>query len=237
MAREAREAGEAVTVAARLGEVRARIARACEAAGRDPGQVRLVAVSKKKSPDAIREAYAAGQRAFGESYAQELEAKAHALADLEDLEWHFVGHLQTNKAKVVARCAHFVHAVDSAVLARELGKRARQTERRAPLPVTIEVNVGREPQKAGATPGEIDEVMVEVQRHEALALRGLMTVPPAGDLATARRTFDTLATLRSLHGGLAILPDLSMGMSADLEDAIACGATYVRIGTAIFGPR
>ncbi len=225
-----------MTIASRLEEVRGRVARAADAAGRDPALVRLVAVSKTKPPDAIREAYAAGQRAFGESYAQELVGKTQALADLTDIEWHFVGHLQTNKAKLAAKHASVVHTVDSAALARELGKRVAK-ERVAPLPVLIEVNVGGETQKAGATPGDIDEVMVAVCAQPALALRGLMTVPPAGTIDDARRVFATLATLRSLHGGVAALPELSMGMSEDLEVAVECGATYVRVGSAIFGAR
>jgi pyridoxal phosphate enzyme (YggS family) len=226
-----------MSVAAQLADVRARIARAAEAAGRDAATVKLVAVSKTKGPDAVREAYSAGQRAFGENYAQELAAKAVALADLPDLEWHFIGHLQTNKAKVVAKHAHVVHTVDSAALARELGKRAAREGRATPLPVLIEVNVGREAQKAGAAPSEIDDVMRAVREQPALALRGLMTVPPADDIAAARGVFETLVSLRNLHGGPTALPELSMGMTADLDVAIACGATLVRVGTAIFGPR
>jgi pyridoxal phosphate enzyme (YggS family) len=225
-----------MSVAGRLAEVHARIDRAAQAAGRSPAGVKLIAVSKTKPAEAIREAYAAGQRAFGENYAQELSAKAEALADLADIEWHFIGHLQTNKAKVAAKCAQVVHTIDSAALARELGKRAGK-ERSSPLSVLIEVNLGGEPQKAGATPGEIDEVMASVRAQPSLALCGLMTVPPAGDLDAARRTFETLALLRNLHGGAAALPELSMGMSEDLEVAIACGATYVRVGRAIFGER
>jgi pyridoxal phosphate enzyme (YggS family) len=227
----------AVTIAESLAAVKARIARAAEACGRAPSSVKLVAVSKTKSPDAIREAYAAGQRAFGENYAQELEAKARALADLGDVEWHFIGHLQTNKAKVVARVAHVVHTVDSAVLAREIAKRARAAARGAPIPVLVEVNVGAEPQKHGASPGELAEVIAAIRAEPALALRGLMTMPPAGDLEKARRVFEALVTLRNLHGGVALLPELSMGMTDDLEVAIACGATLVRVGTAIFGAR
>jgi pyridoxal phosphate enzyme (YggS family) len=225
-----------MSVAARLEEVRARIAAAALAAGRDAAGIKLVAVSKTKSEEVIREAYAAGQRAFGENYAQELADKAEALASLGGIEWHFVGHLQTNKARVVAKHAHVVQTVDSAALARELGKRVAR-EARGPMPVLIEVNVGGEPQKAGAAPGEIAEVMDAVRSQEALLLRGLMTVPPAGDANTARRAFDTLFTLRSLHGGAAVLPELSMGMTGDLDVAVACGATIVRVGTAIFGPR
>jgi hypothetical protein len=225
-----------MTVRDRLGDVRARIARASAAAGRPEHEVKLVAVSKTKPPDAIREAYAAGQRAFGENYAQELAAKAEALADLVDIEWHFIGHLQTNKAKVAARFAHVVHAVDSSALAGELGKRAA-SDRAGPLVVLIEVNLGGEPQKAGATPSELAEVMAAVQAQPSLHLRGLMTMPPAGDLDGARRTFETLALLRNMHGGPAVLPELSMGMSEDLEVAIACGASLVRVGRAIFGNR
>jgi pyridoxal phosphate enzyme (YggS family) len=224
-------------VAAALAEVRARIERAASAAGRDASRVTLVAVSKTQGPDAVREAYAAGQRAFGESYAQELASKVEALADLPDLEWHFIGHLQTNKARMVARHANVVHTVDSEALARELGKRVAKEGRVRPMPVLIEVSLGGEPQKAGAAPGEIADVMRAVQAQESLALRGLMTVPPAGDGAIARRVFDTLSSLRNLHGGVAVLPELSMGMSGDLEAAVACGATMVRVGTAIFGAR
>ncbi len=226
-----------MTVASNLADVRARIDRAALTAGRDPASVRLVAVSKTKSAELVREAYAAGQRAFGENYAQELATKAETLRDLPDVQWHFIGHLQTNKARVVAAHAHVVHTVDSAALARELGKRAAKGEHAAPLPVLIEVNVAGEAQKAGAAPSEIDEVMRAIADHPSLALRGLMTVPPADDLPGARRVFETLVSLRNLHGGPQVLPELSMGMSHDLEVAVACGATLVRVGTAIFGAR
>lgn len=225
-----------MSIADALAHVRERIERAARAAGRDPGAVRLVAVTKTKSTQAIREAYAAGQRAFGENYAQELAIKAEALSDLPDLEWHFIGHLQSNKARVVATWAHVAHALDSAAVARELGRRAAK-HRISALPVLIEVNVGGEPQKAGAAPSEIEEVMAAVREQSPLDLRGLMTVPPAGGLDASRRAFETLATLRNLHGGAAALPELSMGMSDDLEAAVAAGATYVRVGTGIFGPR
>jgi pyridoxal phosphate enzyme (YggS family) len=225
-----------VSVAARLAEVHSAIARATHAAGRDPASVKLVAVSKTKPVEAVREAYAAGQRAFGENYAQELAAKTEALADLPGIEWHFIGHLQSNKAKIAAKHAHVVHTVDSTALARELGKRAAK-ERTSPMPVLIEVNVSGEPQKSGAAPSEIAEVVRAIQDDPALRLSGLMTVPPAGNLAIAKKTFETLALLRKLHGGAAVLPELSMGMTADLDVAIACGATIVRVGTAVFGER
>jgi pyridoxal phosphate enzyme (YggS family) len=191
-------------------------------------------VSKTKPASAIREAYEAGHRDFGENYAQELVSKSDELADLMDLEWHFIGHLQSNKAKVIAQKANVVHTVDSVVLARELAKRAAKAERT--LPVLVEVNVGREPQKHGAAPAELSEVLDAVEGAGPLALRGLMTMPP-NDLEQARRVFEALGSLRNLHGGKSRLPELSMGMSDDLEIAIACGATIVRVGTAIFGKR
>jgi pyridoxal phosphate enzyme (YggS family) len=224
-------------VAAGLAEVRARIEIAARACGRDPAAVRLVAVSKAHPPGAIREAHAAGQRAFGESYAQELAQKAEALADLDGIEWHSIGHLQSNKARVVARWARWVHSVDSAPLARELGRRVARDRPGVAMPVLIEVNVGGEAQKAGAAPADLADVIAAVRAEPALALRGLMTIPPAGDRAGARRVFGTLATLRNLHGGEAQLPELSMGMSGDLEEAVEQGATLVRVGTSIFGER
>lgn len=228
------------SIAARLASVRDRIARAAVAASRDPKDIRLVAVSKTKSADAIREAYDAGQRAFGENYVQELVEKADALADLIDIEWHFIGHLQSNKARQVVRVAPLVHTVDSPNLARELGKRAAKEgfggEDRGPLDVLVEVNVGGEKQKHGALPAGLTEVLKTVDAESALRLRGLMTVPP-NDFEGARRAFEALVSLRRTHGGRARLPELSMGMSSDLELAIAAGATLVRVGSAIFGDR
>jgi pyridoxal phosphate enzyme (YggS family) len=226
-------------IAQRLADVRARIARAAEASGRRADDVRLVAVSKRHPPEAIRAAFAAGQRAFGENYAQELDAKAAALGGGDAplaIEWHFIGHLQTNKAKIVARTAHVVQAVDGVAGGRELAKRVAREER-GPVGVLVEVNIGGEATKHGVRPGELGGVLEAVRAERALTLRGLMTMPPAGDLDVARRVFDALRTLRSQHGGESALPELSMGMSDDLEVAIACGATMVRVGTAIFGAR
>ena len=223
------------TVADGLASVRDRIERAAKAVGRDPAEVRLVAVSKTKPSSSIREAYAAGQRDFGENYAQELVQKAEELADLSDLRWHFIGHLQSNKARFVVRSAYMVHTIDGPSLAKELGKRAAK-EGREPLPVLVEVNVGGEPQKHGATAAELKDVLEVVDAEPALVLRGLMTMPP-NDLEAARRAFEALRSLRALHGGSKRLPELSMGMSDDLEIAVACGATLVRVGSAIFGSR
>ena len=222
-------------IAEGLAKVRDRISRAAEAASRDPASVKLVAVSKTKPASAIREAYAAGQRDFGENYAQELAEKAAELSDLADVRWHFIGHLQSNKAKLVSPVAHLVHTVDSAPLAKELAKRAEKAGR-ASLDVLVEINVGGEAQKHGAPPSALEEVIAAIDAAKPLRLRGLMTMPPH-DLEGARRAFEALASLQASHGGKGKLPELSMGMSDDLEVAVACGATIVRVGTAIFGAR
>jgi pyridoxal phosphate enzyme (YggS family) len=223
-------------IAESLAAVRARIDAAAKACGRDPASVALVAVSKTKSPEMIREAYAAGQRAFGENYAQELGDKAAVLADLPDIAWHFIGHLQSNKAKLVARVSRVVHTVHSRDLAAELGKRAAAASR-TPLDVLVEVKLSEEASKHGVAPSELAELLDAIEKDERLRLRGLMTMPPPDDLAVAKRVFDDLAALRARYGGPARLPELSMGMTHDLEIAIASGATMVRVGTAIFGER
>ena len=220
-------------VAQRLLEVRERIERAARAAGRAPESVPLMAVSKTKPAELIREAYAAGQRDFGENYVQELSAKAEELSDLPELRFHMIGHLQRNKVKQVVRHVVSVHTVDSIRLAEELGKRAADG-----LAVLVEVNVGGEEQKSGCAPAELEAVLATIEAQPTLRLRGLMTVPPhTDDAAGARPYFDTLARLRDAHGGAERLPELSMGMTHDLEHAVAAGATWVRVGTAIFGAR
>jgi pyridoxal phosphate enzyme (YggS family) len=225
-----------VTIAERLAEVHERIRCAARASGRDPAEVRLVAVTKTKPVSAIREAYAAGQRDFGENYAQELNEKAAECADLSDISWHMIGHLQRNKARMIVRAASMVHSVDSVKLSEELGKRA--SGRPQPLAVLVEVNVGGEAQKAGCTPPELASVLDAIAAQPTLALSGLMTVPPhTDDPERARPYFDELVRLRDRHGGRSRLPELSMGMTHDLEQAIAAGATIVRVGTAIFGER
>ena len=228
-----------MTIEGALASVHDRIARAAGATGRAPETVRLIAVSKTKPASAIREAYAAGQRDFGENYAQELAEKADELADLTDLRWHFIGHLQSNKARHVARVAHFVHTIDGPSLVRELAKRTAKEGRGdtlEPLPVLVEVNVGGEAQKHGSSAANLGAVLASIDAERSLRLLGLMTVPP-NDHEAARRAFEALVSLRNLHGGAARLPELSMGMSDDLEIAIACGSTMVRVGSAIFGNR
>jgi pyridoxal phosphate enzyme (YggS family) len=227
-------------IAERLSDVRARIEAAAVRAGRAPGSVRLVAVSKTKPVALLRAAYAAGQRLFGENYAQELAEKAEALADLPDLEWHFIGHLQRNKAKQVGPVARAVHTVDSRALAAELGKRA--SGRPATLRVLIEVNVSGEASKSGCSPDEAAGVLAAIRAEPALEAAGLMTIPPlTEDPEAARPYFAALRALRDrLRGALGdtdALPELSMGMTHDFDVAIAEGATLVRVGTAIFGAR
>ncbi|WP_434043911.1 MULTISPECIES: YggS family pyridoxal phosphate-dependent enzyme [Sorangium] len=223
-------------IASRLEEVRRRIATAAARAGRRPEDVRLIAVSKEKPAEAIRAAYAAGQRDFGESYAQELVEKAEALADLDGIVWHAIGRLQRNKAKLVARVAQVVHAVDRDELAIELDRRAAATNRT--LDVLLEVNVGGEASKGGCAPGELAPLLGAVARCAHLRPVGLMTIAPFLDDPTdVLPFFAQLRALRDAHGGQEALPELSMGMSHDFEAAIAEGATLVRVGTAIFGAR
>ncbi len=222
-------------IAQRLADVRARIEAAAQKSGRVAGTVKLLAVSKTKPANDIRDAYAAGQRAFGENYAQELEQKAAELADLSDIEWHFIGHLQTNKAKVVAKVAHVIHTVDKPDLVRELDKRLTAYGRT--MRALCEVNVSGESQKHGAPPDQVAVLLSAIESVRTLTLQGLMTMPPADDDAATLRAFEGLVALRNAHGGPARLPELSMGMSDDLELAIKAGSTFVRVGTAIFGER
>jgi pyridoxal phosphate enzyme (YggS family) len=197
--------------------------------------VTLVAVSKTQPAEAIRQAYLAGVRDFGENYAQEWKAKADALADLVDLRWHFVGSLQSNKVKTLVGRAGgvagitYVHAVDREDLARELSRRFAAAGR--PVRVFLEVNTGGEATKGGCTPEEAPRLAEAVRALPAVELVGLMCLPPPGQ--DPRPHFRTLRGLRDRLG----LAELSMGMSGDWEVAVAEGATFVRIGTALFGER
>lgn len=224
-------------IAQRLAEVNARLAAACTTHGRDPAEVRLVAVSKTFPAEAIRECYAAGQRDFGENYAQELRDKARELADLPDLRWHFIGRLQVNKAKYVAPVAFRTHAVDAVDQAEALVARAN-----GPVHVLLAVNTGSEPQKGGVLPEQVVARAKELAGVSGVTFRGLMTLPPYHDDAEAEAPY--YALLESLAAdvraaGLAV-DELSMGMSHDFEVAVRFGrgtTTWVRVGTAIFGER
>jgi pyridoxal phosphate enzyme (YggS family) len=208
-----------VSIAAALQALKARL----------PAGVTLIAVSKTQPPEAIREAYAAGQRHFGENYAQEWRGKAEALADLPDLTWHFIGGLQTNKVRYLAGRVGWVHTVDRLELARELSRRCAAAQ--ASVKVLLEVNLGGEAQKGGCPPAEAAALAEAVRALPALELVGLTCIPPPDQ--DPRPHFQALRALRDRLG----LVELSMGMSADWPVAIEEGATFVRVGTAIFGAR
>jgi hypothetical protein len=223
-------------ISSRLHAIRERIAGAAARALRRADEVTLVAVSKGQPVEAIRAAFLAGQRDFGESYAQELVQKAQALADLSGVRFHFIGRLQRNKARQVARVAEVVHAVDREDLVVELSRRSRAEGRT--LDVLLEVNLSGEITKGGARPAELGTLLDAARRAGHLNVIGLMTIPPAEDDAErSRGYFAELRALRDQHGGQGMLPHLSMGMSHDFEVAVAEGATMVRVGTAIFGER
>ncbi|HTL32419.1 MAG TPA: YggS family pyridoxal phosphate-dependent enzyme [Kofleriaceae bacterium] len=224
------------SIAERWAAVRARVDAACERAGRAPSEVTIVAVSKTHSAAAVREAAAAGATDFGENYAQELVAKRGELADLQGIRWHYIGRLQSNKAKMVAGHVTLVHAVDSVSLATELGKRAGSGVQ----PILITVNAAGEDTKGGVTHATAPDLARALAAVPNVRLDGLMTMPPPSDDPEASRPF--FVALRELRDRIADdlgkpLPVLSMGMSGDYEVAIACGSTHVRIGTAIFGAR
>jgi pyridoxal phosphate enzyme (YggS family) len=224
-------------LAARLEAIRFRVEQAAQRAGRDTGGITLVAVSKKHPAEAIREAYRAGQRDFGENYAQELDVKRAQLADLPELRWHFIGALQSNKARLVVPGTTMVHAIDRLSVAAALGRRALATG--TTCDALLEVNVGGEVSKAGLAPDAIEELLTQLAGVEGLRVRGLMCIPPPAESPEqARPAFRQLRelrdTLRRRHPGIELL---SMGMSDDFEVAIAEGSTHVRVGTALFGAR
>jgi len=213
-----------------------RIAGAAVAAGRDPAGVRLLAVSKTWPAESVREAAAAGQRAFGENYVQEGVAKVEALADL-GLEWHFIGPLQSNKTRLVANRFAWVHSIDRLKIAERLAE--QRDVHLPPLDVCIQVNVSGEASKSGVAPADLPELARAVASLPRLRLRGLMAIPePTPDVALQRARFASLRMLRDeLNAAGLGLDTLSMGMSDDLEAAIAEGSTMVRVGSAIFGAR
>ena len=224
------------TISDRLGRVQQRIAAAARAAGRDPATVSLLAVSKTWGLDAVREAAAAGQRAFGENYVQEGVGKVEALRAM-GLEWHFIGPLQSNKTRPVANAFDWVHSIDRLKIAERLAE--QRAAHLAPLKLCIQVNVSAEDSKSGVAPEQLGALAHAVAALPRLQLRGLMCIPePSADAAVLRARF---ALLRELQAGLVAdglaLDTLSMGMSQDIELAVAEGATIVRVGSAIFGER
>jgi hypothetical protein len=224
------------SIASNLQAVRDRIARAARAAQRDSAEIALLAVSKTFPPGRIEEAYAAGQRAFGENRAQEAVEKITVLAALP-LEWHFIGPIQANKTRLIAQHFGWVHSVEREKIAERLS--AARPEGVPSINVCIQVNVSGEASKSGVAPGEEARLADAIARLPRLKLRGLMAIPePTADMALQRRRFALLRELKEKLGARGhALDTLSMGMSDDLEAAILEGATIVRVGTAIFGPR
>lgn len=226
------------TIPENIQQVRARIAAACRQAGRDVQSVTLLCVSKTFGATAVREAHAAGERRFGENYVQEGLAKIEALVDLRPgIEWHLIGPLQSNKTRVVAEQFDWVHSVDRLKTAQRLSEQRPSTL--PPLNVCLQVNISGEASKSGLAPGEVAAVAHAVAALPRVVLRGLMAIPePAATFEAQRAPHRALRELRDAlaRDGLG-LDTLSMGMSADLEAAIAEGATIVRVGSAIFGAR
>jgi pyridoxal phosphate enzyme (YggS family) len=215
-------------LAEKLPQVEERIQAAARRAGRRRDEITLIAVTKIFPASAIREAYVLGLRHFGESYVQEFAGKRPELDDLTEATYHLIGHLQSNKTKLAADLFHVVQTVDTAKLARRLAEPGRTLE------VMIEAKLSEEDSKSGAAVEEIPAVIDAVREHSNLRLTGLMTMPPwSDDAELSRAYFRRLRALADTHG----LAQLSMGMSHDLEVAIEEGATHIRVGTALFGPR
>ena len=228
------------TIEGNLQQVRERLARACEAAGRDVNAVTLLAVSKTFGPEQVLDAVAAGQRAFGENYIQEGVEKVLALQALlpgGDLEWHCIGPVQSNKTRLVATHFDWVHSVDRLKIAQRLSE--QRPEDRAPLQVCLQVNVDGGANKSGVAPDELPALAHAVATLPRLRLRGLMCIPePSEDVVVQRAAFRRVRELQQVLIGQGLALDvLSMGMSDDLEPAVAEGATLVRVGRAIFGHR
>lgn len=223
-------------IEARLAAVRARIQHACDRSQRQSDDVALMAVSKRHSASAIEQAYALGMRSFGESFVQEAVDKIAALPSL-DCQWHFIGRLQSNKLKLIARYFDWVDSVTSVKQLDKLSQLAQDLNKT--LQICIQVKLGDEPSKSGVTLSNVEPLLEQASRRPHLVLRGLMAIPPLDQSdAQLQAMFERLsACYRQLQSRVSTVDTLSIGMSADLESAIAAGSTMVRIGTAIFGPR
>ena len=219
-----------------ISEVDRRIRAAEQASGRVTGAVSLLAVSKTKPSELVRQAHELGLSAFGENYAQEMAEKAAALADLP-LSWHFIGPIQSNKTALIAEVSDWVHSIDRLKVARRLSE--QRPNGKAPLNVLVQINTSNEDSKSGIRPDAALELMAAINELPGLRLRGLMTIPAATTNQTAQReSFRQLRELMNqLSGSLPQLDTLSMGMSGDLEAAVSEGANIVRVGTDIFGAR
>ncbi len=224
------------SVTQNLLKIRQRIQQACDRCGRDPAEVNLLAVSKKHPAAAIRVAFEAGQKAFGENFVQEALGKQRQLQNL-DIQWHFIGHIQSNKTREIAACFDWVHSIDRLKVAKKLS--AHRPPEQTDLDVCLQVSLSDESGKSGVQPDRLADLASQVAALPRLRLRGLMCIPPASQESSRQRHwFARLASLQNELNQLGLGFDtLSMGMSNDLEAAIAEGSTLVRLGTAVFGLR
>ncbi len=227
----------------RIEQIKELMTRSAQRCDRNPDDIRLVAVSKKVSAERVREAIEEGVAIFGENYIQEARKKINSLTSL-DVSWHFIGHLQSNKAKYAVKLFELIHSVDSLKLARRLSQEAKKINKIQQI--LIQVNIGQDAVKSGISPAETGRLLKEIRRLENISVKGLMIMPPFfDDPQKSRPYFTTLKDLRNrFREELSIdaapnisMEELSMGMTADFEVAIECGATIVRVGTAIFGAR
>lgn len=228
------------TIAERWGEVRDRVGRAAVRSGRKPEEIRIVAVGKTHPAQVLREAYDAGARIFGENYVQEALPKIESMKDLPHCDWHFIGALQSNKAKQIVGKFSLIHSVDRISLAEALEKEARKVGQ--VVRILIEVNIGGEATKGGVRPDALRSLVEKISGFTPLEVKGLMSFPPPADAAESSRRFfaqtrELLEEMRSWNLPRVACQELSMGITDDFEVAIEEGATLVRIGTAIFGPR
>ena len=215
-------------------QVLAQIRTACEQSNRDPKSVQLLAVSKTQAAHVLQQMYATGQRAFGENYLQEALDKIDTLKDL-DIEWHFIGHVQRNKTKPLAENFAWVHGVDRLIIAERLS--AQRDENLPKLNVCIQVNIDAQDSKDGCQPDEVADLVANISQLPNIRLRGLMVIPAPENVHAFKDTQALFEKVRDQHTQVEDWDTLSMGMSADMQDAIAAGASIVRVGTALFGKR
>ncbi|WP_428399480.1 YggS family pyridoxal phosphate-dependent enzyme [Marinobacter salarius] len=228
------------SIADNIGSVTRRIQKATLKAGRSAGSVHLLAVSKTRPADELRTAYSAGQRAFGENYVQEALDKMEELKELDAIEWHFIGPIQSNKTRQIAGTFAWAHSVDRLKIAQRLNDQRPSTL--PPLNICLQVNINNEESKSGCALEDLTDMADAIEEMPNLSLRGLMAIPdpdqPEAELRSSfRKLANALKNMRQEAPGCGPLDTLSMGMSGDLEMAIEEGATWVRVGTALFGPR
>lgn len=215
-------------------QVLEQIKAACEQSQRDENAVQLLAVSKTQPSEVLAQMYQAGQRQFGENYLQEALDKIQVLQDLE-IEWHFIGHVQRNKTKHLAENFAWVHGVDRLIIAERLSN--QRSDSQAPLNICLQVNIDAQDSKDGCQPSEVAELVAQVSQLPNLKLRGLMVIPAPNNMAAFSDAKALFEQVRNQHAQAEDWDTLSMGMSADMADAIAAGSTMVRVGTALFGAR